>query len=399
MRVVVNHKESTNLDESIIFEILDLYSEEGLTERKVFKDAFLSGVIDYHSLVKEAEKILIPWQLFFLNRENFDKQVRHIEEQRKFKVTNKLVSKRKGTGQVTSKRIIDRLIRQQNFLNSVKSYPKNSFCGSLKRLRAPNAARKISGWFEIDQAHFWEMNAKAKALEYLIDKLDSKNINISRGVLTNKLLPHPRVVNNDIYKQTSGFVIRDERIPTIFLPSETNPDEVDGRQIYTLIYLLAVIGLEQFDFLLTKNLTAKSINSSRMSKRIHAITSEFLMPSSQMGELEEGDIYPETIEELSTRFKVTPTALLTTLQIREVISEKKFNELKPEPYKPGLNNPHNGRTPKVSTSVRKFCGKELFDAINESLTNQVLTSIQAQYLIFGAVNKTGFKRYRDELGL
>jgi len=310
-----------------------------------------------------------------------------------------LVAKRPGSGNVTSKRIIDRLIRQQNFLVEVSEFPINNFCGSLKGVSVKRAAQNIRDFFEIDKEYVWRLSKKSTALDYFIRQVEARNITISRGVLTHKLLPAWNVVQNDIYKQTSGFVIKDEKAPTIFLPNEINPDEVASRQIYTLFYLLSVIGLEEYDYFLRTDFTAKVARARGVNKKLHAITTELLIPDSEVKKLNINKIDLDRRDELATIFKVTPTALITTLWIRKTISKSMYEELKPEEFIPGSAKKSNIRGPKVSTSVRKFCGQNVYDAINISIQSGVLKSVQAQYLIFGGVNKKGFKKYKNEIGL
>jgi hypothetical protein len=55
------------------------------------------------------------------------------------------------------------------------------------------------------------------------------------------------------------------------------------------------------------------------------------------------------------------------------------------------------KTPRISISVKKFCGKKTFEVLNLSIKAGLITNVQAQYLIFGAVNKKGYLSYRREL--
>ncbi len=340
----------------------------------------------------------MPWQIFLLNSVNLTIAINHIETQRQHKVSKKLVAKRRGSGDVTSKRIIDRLIRQQNYLTSTGTFPTNTFCGSLKGLRLQTAVAKILTHFEIDQELFWKYSGKGSALEYLIRQVDRKNINVSRGVLTNKILPNHQVVGNAIYKNTSGFAIRDDRIPFIFLPSEVNPDEVESRQIYTLVYLLVIIGLDQYDYVLEKEFKATIMKAQNMSARIHAITSELLIPAIETEKLRGHKITVSKRDQLSLKFKVSPLALVITLRMRGILSKKEYEALKPPPFTTKKAK-GQARSPHISTSVGKFCGSNSFQAINNGIRSGTLPSTQAQYLIFGAVNKKGFRKYRNELGI
>ncbi len=398
MWIIVNGTQSTEIDDDIVKRILTLYPEEKLYERAVFKNAFSNGYIEYKDLINESGKILIPWQLFFLDKKNFNNQIKHIETQRKHKVSDKLVAKRRGTGEVTSKRIIDRLIRQQNFLNDTGLFPYNSFCGSLKSILTKRATESILNHFLIDRNVLWRYKGKGSALGYLINKIESGNINVSRGVLTNKLLPTWQVVPSDVYRNTSGFAIKDDNIPFVFLPSEINPDEVESRQIYSLIYLVVVIGLDQYDYFLGKDFKAKVMKATGTGARIHAITAEFLMPTEETEKLRGQKVTILIRDSLAERFKVSPLALVTTLRMRGIINKSEYEALKPAPFIPKKRTTPS-QSPKVSTSVEKFCGNKSFTAINAGIKSKSLQSIQAQYLIFGSVNKKGYYKYRLELGL
>ncbi|MEZ4103842.1 MAG: hypothetical protein R3B60_00990 [Candidatus Paceibacterota bacterium] len=229
-------------------------------------------------------------------------------------------------------------------------------------------------------------------------KLIKKSVNVSRGVLTNKILPNHQVVGNDVYKNTSGFAIKDDKIPFVFLPSEVNPDEVESRQIYTLVYLLVVIGLDQYDYVLEKNFKAKLMKSQKMSARIHAITAELLMPVNETEKLRGREVTTTKRDQLALKFKVSPLALIITLRMRGILTKKEFETLKPPPFISKKTKNH-ARSPNISTSVRKFCGSKSFKTINTGIRSKTLSSTQAQYLIFGAVNKKGFRKYRKELGI
>lgn len=400
MWITINRIESTEIDEDVVRDILNLYPEEKLNERNVFQTAFTNKRIEYSDLLSESEKILIPWQMFLLDRVNYLKQIEHIDNERKHKVSEKLVAKRRGVGETTSKRIIDRLIRQQNFVSSTGSLPTNPFCGSIKELKVNDAVQHILKHFQIITNTLWLNKGKGKALEYIINRVETNNINISRGVLTNKILPTSKVVPSEVYRNTSGFVLKDESIPFIFLPSEINPDEVESRQIYTLIYLLVVIGLGEYEFYLEKDFTAKIIGAKGVTARIHAITSEILVPTIETNKLKGIPVTISIRDSLSNKFKVSPLALVTILHIRGIISKHEYDNLKPAPFIPiKLSKDEKRSMPKVSTSVEKFCGKQSYEAINRGIRNGTLNSIQAQYLIFGAVNKKGYQKYRNELGL
>lgn len=398
MNLTVNNEKSAEIEDTVVEQILNMYPEEKLITRSVFLNAFINKTIEYKDLKTESEKVLIPWQMFLLNKQNFKKEMNHIEEMRADKVSPKLMGKRKGRGSVTSKRIIDRLIRLQNFITSTNIIPRNTFCGSL--IGKPNeiAVSYIISYFDIDFEKFRNYKNKSTALQYLLGKIEDKYINISHGVLANKMLPHPRVVNSSIYKNTSGFVIKDDYVPFIFLPGEANPEEVEGRQIYTLMYLVILIGLNEYDFFLGKDFKTKLFTATKKERKIYAITSELLLPS-DVTELLRGTTITSAIRDnLALKYKITPTAVVVTLRIRKIITTKsEYEALLPPPYDPDNAPKRYLRTPKIESSVRKFCGKYPYDFVNGRIRNGQLTSIRAQYLLFGIPNKKNFKNYRDNL--
>lgn len=396
MWITVDGTNATEIDDDVVKRVLSLYPEEELETRNTFVDAFANGSITLKDLRTESEKILIPWQLFLLSKGNLETQQRHIESQRKYRVSPRLLVKRKGAGKVTSKRIIDRLIRQQEFLTSQNSLPLNAFCESLRGRQAKTAARGILSHFGIDRDRLWRLPSKAAALQYLIGQVEARYINVSRGTSAHKLLPTSQVVPSNVYKSTSGFVLKDDRVPFLFLPGDL-PEEVDSRQIYTLIYLVAAVGLGAYDYLLDKDFRARMISSSGVERRLHSIASEVLIPEAETEKLRGREMTPVVRDSLAEKLKVSPSALLTALRMRRLISEEEYEALKPEPFVPSRDERRH--SPKVITSVEKFCGRISHNAIADAIASRTLTSTQAQYLIFGAVNRKAYHRYLTELGV
>lgn len=397
MWVCTNGKKSTEIETSSIRGLLGIYSEENLINRSIFKKAIEDDLIEFKDLKNESSKILIPWQLFFLNTINLKKELEHINKTRLDKVSPKLIAKRKGTGNITSKRIIDRLIRLQNYICENNNTPYNLFCGSLIGKKDKEVIEHILSFFSIDLNTFRGYKNKATSLEYLIKKIESKNINISQGVLTNKMLPTWQVVENSVYKNTSGFVIKDDKIPFIFLPSEINPDETDGRQIYTLIYLLILIGLNEYNYFIERDFKTKAIQAKGKQSMLYRLTSELLLPREFTDTLKGEEITAEIRDDLSFKYKITPTAVLVTLRIRKIITKEEYINLLPPEYKKPKQQKNNMHAPGIETSVRKFCGKYSFDVINSAIKSGAIQSIHAQYLLFGGVNKKGYKKYREKL--
>jgi hypothetical protein len=398
MLVKTGHEKSVEIYDDVIRGVLGIYPEEKLLNRSFFENIFNLKYLSYKDLLKECEAILIPWQTFFLTPDNLKIQTEHIEKSRSNKFSPKFFAKRSGIGKITSKRIIDRLIRLQNFITNNYKLPKNQFCGLFKNTTLPESIKIFSDFFEIDTKKLSSKSADV-VLKYLIDMAELKNINISRGVLRGGILPEVKGVN-EVYKNTSGFVIKDECVPFIFLPDEINPDEVTGRRIYTLVYLLVCIGLDDYNFYIEKKFKVSALKMSGSDNIKHSIVTGILLPNEETEKLRGEKISKTVISQLTSKYKITPTAVITTLRRRGIIKTKEeYESLLPEPYKPIKSLPSPRKHAKITTSVEKFCGKTVYNLINAGIKNKILKSVEAQYLIFGGVKKAKYKEYCKLIGV
>jgi len=273
---------------------------------------------------------------------------------------------------------------------------KNGFCGSLRDVRRlPDAVAQLCQHFSINMGEF-RSKKKADALAYLIEKAEGGQVNVCQGVLTNKILPL-LTDSRSVYKNTSGFVIRDEALPFLFLPSEVNPDEREGRQIFTLLYLLALIGLDAYDYQIERDFKVGMLAAKGRQKSAYHIASEFLLPFADTEALRGTAITAETRDKLAREYKLTPTAVVVILRKREIISASEYAALLPPP--PPARGPKGGAPVPIESSVKKFNGKYACDYINGDFSSGKLTAVQTQYLLFGSINKNGFKKYKNNLGL
>ena len=238
-----------------------------------------------------------------------------------------------------------------------------------------------------------------KTLGNLIQKVENKNVNVSRGVKKGGVLPELEE-SSSVYKNTSGFVIRDEKIPFIFLPDEISPEEPFGRQIYTLIYLLVCIGLNQYDFYLEGNFKTSILKKEGLEALRHSITTAILFPTEESEKLAKIHFDEEVIRQLAIKYKMTPTAILVTLMKRKVITLQEFHRLSSNSnqYRKKASR-GNRRRPLISTAVKKFCGNTATEYVNKGIRTGLLKSIEAQYLVFGRVSKSDYKRYYSQSGI
>jgi hypothetical protein len=401
MKLKAGRKHSTDLNNNVFNAILNLYPDEKLSEQKDFSEAIDRDYITISKLKNMAGKIHIPWQLFLLGEIELQDEINHIEKQRKDKFPDQIteIDKRSGQGYVTSRRIIDRQIRVQKFVSENIS-KECDFIGVLAGKNHEESVQYIVEYFSIDIMKFRNEDSAKDSLEYLISKIHKKgNINVSRGVFSNGILPSITGVRK-VYKNTSGFVLSDMNIPFIFLPDEINPEENYYRQIYTLLYLLVIIGLNEYQYSIDFGFSFKKNKENRKYRKIHNIVSNFLLPTEETDDIDDS-IEKEDINKLKDDFKISYSAVLNILKIRKKISKPIYDSLELSKYTsrpmeiPSLSNFF--RSALISTSVNKFCGSVSFGYINSSIKNKKITPIQAQLVMFGRVRKKIYKDYLTKI--
>jgi len=399
MIVKVVNSDSVEIDDNVVKLVLDLYPEENLAGYATFKDAFQKNSITIKDLKEVSEKIHIPWQMFFLEEDVVKKELKNIESNRADKFPKNIVaiSKRAARGKITSRRIIDRQIRIQNFVCSQLPEEFNcDFIGILKGQKIEDAIQIIINYFNIDLDSFRTKTNIEDSLIYLTKRIQSKgNINISQGVLTNSILPEIKNIRK-IYKSTSGFVLKSDKMPFIFLPNEINPDENNYRQVFTLLYLLVVVGLDEYSHSIEEKFSFKKLKEDVNYFKINKIVSDLLLPIIFTDTLKDKEIDRNLINKIKGEYKLSYSAILFILRFRKLIKTKEEYEALKLPEKESspitqiaqyFNKPH------ISTSVEKFCGVLSYKVINDSIKNKTLFPIQAQLLTFGRVKKASYKKY------
>jgi len=389
-------KKIIDIDETSIDKILNVYSDESLGYRSVFVNARNTGELSIADLKAECDKILMPWQLFFLDPTRLDNVIKNIADKRASKFDNKLIASRDNEGHGISLRIADKVIGFQEFALSGITL-QNSFCGSLKNSKRDEWAQKIIEHFEIEST-ILSSGKKEKTLGKLIELVEAKNIRVARGVLANKLLPAENTIRST-YRKSSGFAVRDDKLPYIFLPSEINDNETFGRQILTLVVLLVLIGLDDYSMYVTGNLELY-IKSKKSLQQAFGVANEILLPFSETDKYKNTKITETIRDSLADRFMLTPSAVVVTLRQRGLIDSDNdqralFDSIIPKKADPK----HHPRSPKIDTSVRKLCGSATTNDVVWALRTDNLKSIPAQYLIFGCVDKLKFAKFKANVGL
>ena len=227
-------KRCVELDDWVFCRLLTFYPEEDLLSRPVLAKALASGEIKKANLLKEASVHFIPWQMFLLSPDRLKAQLRNIEKNRLDKIQIVEMASRGGSVGPTPYRLIDRYIRAQSFLKKAERHGPNAFANALKGLSVKESIALIETHFGIDRQEFREKSTKEKALEYLIERLGSGQVNVALGTSEARLVPSSKNLRT-LYKNVSGFCLRDACVPFIFINMNmADEEEPAGRRIYTL---------------------------------------------------------------------------------------------------------------------------------------------------------------------
>jgi hypothetical protein len=203
-----------------------------------------------------------------------------------------------------------------------------------------------------------------------------------------------------VYRKSSGFVVQDDRVPYVFLPNELNDNETAGRQILTLFVLLILIGNDQYNLSLNGELELY-VKGQKTLQQSFGVASEILLPFTTTDSYRGEKVTASTISELSSRYMLTPSAIIVTLSQRGLITNDSQKEQLLEDIKSASPNETSGikRAANIDNAVKKLCGAATTSDIVKAIEAKSLSSIRAQYLIFGRVDKLRFARFKTTVGL
>lgn len=394
--IQANRKIITTITESQLVDILSIYPDEPLTNRAFFQKAVETSCITIHEIQAECDVLNIPWQLFLLSSPKLADAIKQIKSKRTAKFDKRLIASRDGNGRGISLRIADRVIAFQEYAKSNVSED-NAYCGLLIKIPQSKRAAHIIDYFEIDPNKL-HGRTKGRVLDYLIEKFEAKNIRVSRGVLSNKIIPNAKEITAT-YRKSSGFIVHDNRVPYAFLPSEVSEiNETAGRQILTLISLVVLAGLDEFNYYINGDLETH-FQAKKILNIAFEIAGEVLLPLDVTDALKGAEITPKLRDELAIEYMLTPSAIAVTLWRRGLIESEEGLEDLLDAAPTITPHPSFPRSAKIETSVKKFCGVATGTELLHDIRVGAIRSIPAQYLLFGHVDKGHFARLKSEIGL
>ncbi len=319
-----------------------------IKQRAPYKKALEVGKITLDNLRLLSTEANVPYPLFFASQELLKEQVRDQKKELFEKMPSKDEIRLSSRGKMKSDDIaliVKDLGGKQDLLKKriLQNEADNKFVGLILKSQKTGVvicdlATETRNYFGIDLVEFRKKN-KTKALSYLCEKLEEKNIFVSRS--SHNFMPQ----NIDKNIPLSGICVKDKKFPFIFINTRDGDNEplileTEGRQTFTLVLMLVGIGMNKFV------LSSKDKNSmSELERIIFKIAGEVLLPREDLLKVNLSGI--GDLENWSTFFSVTPSMLLMRLKeerlINKSLAENYFQVLKEK-----SNMAKKGKAPKRS---------------------------------------------------
>ena len=162
-----------------------------------------------------------------------------------------------------------------------------------------------------------------------------------------------------------------------------------------------MIGNNQYDIALTGELEL-SITSTRGLQQAFSVATEILLPFSVTDAYRTNLIDSNIIEALSEQYMLTPSAIIITLWQRGLLrNDDHKQELLDNMNVPlstadtkGFRRPAN-----IDTAIKKWCGTATTRDIVQAINSKILSPIEAQYLIFGRVDKSRYAKFKAKFNI
>lgn len=344
----------------------DLLGNSVVNGRAPYLRALETSEILYSDLVELARKAEVPHPLLFA-------PMPLVSEQMRMKTEKLLQGVAPDTFTINTRTtvrlqdvelIVKDLLRKQSFAKKHDpTLVKNTMVGLLRtpHSTAREDADALVDALDLDRNAIRAARTKAAALELIIDRLESRQVFVSRSVRGYM----PQLLDGLHF---SGMTIRDTKVPYIFLAGGDHGDfqEPAGRQIFTIMLMAVLVARGIF-----APVSYDANSTVPDAGREYDIVGEILMPTVELLSLNLEGL--DEIKAAADLFKVTPSALavratrlnilgpaIATSYLRELEAEFRSRP-KPQP-----------RQPKPVNAIKKYSGR--------TLTTRMLTAVDEQRL-------------------
>jgi len=333
-----------------------------------YDKALASGTIKFPALLRLARIGEIPYPLFFAD-------LPFVEAQIAAKIKKLLAGVSKETFSLGSRApvelrdvelILKDLIRKQELLKRHdRTLEKNRIIGLLRKT-GPSVevdASKLMSAIGLTHDEMRACRTKERALDLMIERLESKQVLVSRSV--QHYMPQ-RLDHVDF----SGMTIRDAKVPYIFLAGGDHGDHQEpvGRTIFTLTLMAVLVARRIFS-----PVTWDAESTATDLGREYDIAGSILMPASSLRRLSLSSL--EDIVSAAGEFKVTPSAVVVrAMRLGSISSETARSHLV-ELRQEFLKRPEcTGMSPiRAENAIRKYAGRELSRRMIEALDSGAIS--------------------------
>jgi hypothetical protein len=294
-------RETVALDRSVFTALFD---SSVVYSRAPYEHALESSTIRFPEFVKLARTAHIPYALFFAPPEVVKAQLEDNTRRLLSGVSKDSFSlnSRSSVRLADVELIIKDILHKQSLIKEHDtSLIENRVVGSLRRstgsvVQDAEVLRNLVG---LDLGAIRAARTKEKALEVLIDTLETSQVFVSRS--QNGFMPQslPRGVS------FSGLCVKDKKVPFIFLTSGergSNPEPA-GRKLFTLTLLTAFIAVGRFAPVSYDDQTGDLVTG-----REYELAEEILMPAPDVLRLSASTL--EDVKAAADALKVTPSAFV-----------------------------------------------------------------------------------------
>ena len=395
--IKLNTRQTIKIDKGIFVDLLDL---SHIKDYKAYSEAIEKNEISFANLKDLAVKASVPYPLFFAPRRVVDYQIKDKDKKLYEKIPTKEEIRLSSRGRVEVKDIeliVKDLGRKQEFLKSrvLPNSELNRFIGSAAvKLKANNTiesvATEIRKFLRIDLTYLRSIN-KEKVLSYITSCAEGKGILISFSSYNYM----PQNINPEL--ELSGICIKDKKFPYIFIntrdgDSQPKIIESSGRQIFTLLSMIACIAMGKFV------LSSKTgISKDDPTKLAYSIAAEILIPKGDLRNFESGTI--DDLKEKAHYFRVTPSMLLYQLRQQKKINLELTNlfrqQLRQEIKKA---EPKHKHAPHPTTAYRKYNGERFSREVITAYKLGKISQIEVKNILFrhGKMDTNLFNEYKGK---
>jgi Zn-dependent peptidase ImmA (M78 family) len=367
---------------------------------EAYKNALLTNEIKFSHLKELAAKADVPYPFFFAPPIQLDKQLKDKEKNLFEKLPSKAEMRLVGRGNfgVEDVALIVRdLGRKQEFLKKriIVNVEENKFIGYVaKKMKGTHTNRELADnirvYLGIDLSVL-RTKSKAEVVNYIRERAEQNNILVSFS--SYNFMPQ----NLDPMLGMSGLCVKDKKFPIIFVNTRDGDDkpkilESEGRQIFTLTAMLVCIAMNRFIFS-----TKTSKKKDSLARKVFLIVGEILIPQEDIAELDIKNL--EELKRGSTKFKVTPSMLLTRLRECKLIDSQLARRLR-EKLMDEINSirPSQKRHPLQTTGYGKYNGVRFSREVLKALKDKKISQDEMKNILFrkGKMNSTLLRDYSDK---